>query len=440
MSSSSKKTVRKNFKLFALALSGGAIFSLMLVWQPVRPNFLQPLVDAIPVNIKSKIKSIIYFGSHSNIPKEENSPVIVVNSDGKPFDLGYNDKIFISKNFEFEIEVNIHSHNDESVCFSFRTKLANSSFSYDDFKACDLGIFPSKVTISAENLGFQKVFFIASNKAHKISMVQFLPHNWTVSKDGSVLDQQEKRTLFVLPLVNIFAYDTFPTRYLSPKGQVFLSTKTIRVKEEDNWFQRGMDSSHSLFNVLDLDNVEVVYDYEIDSIDFEDYDLIIFGLHHEYTNPSTLKNISRFYQQGGDVIALGGAPFLREVKFVDGGIILEEKKLDYKKFDLISFNQKVYSDFNAGKDCKYDIHTFKSSAKNIIVGELVKPFPKSRTDVSQSSSSVDCGGILYPNMQAKCNGNNGCFVFVTSDGLAENMTQLNNADLNTFKQWVEVGD
>lgn len=180
------------------------------------------------------------------------------------------------------------------------------------------------------------------------------------------------------------------------------------------WAEKTSLSVHNLSKFLN--DFDVILDYEFPNIDLNGYELVILPLHQEYVSKEFLEKMINFLKiQNKAVLSIGGANFMRQVKFKKNRIVYVKDALVDKKYHLNTLIPRKY------KDCIY------IKDEDLILGEITHP--EIFSNIEYFYFDIKCkNNVRLPliSIQSFDYKQNSRLIHVTSDGIGINFNNIEN--------------
>lgn len=255
------------------------------------------------------------------------------------FELKENNEIYIytnTKNID-DYEVNVYGYDgtNKTICLSkkfnhnFRFKIRALS------EECENSLyFMGHISSLNKNTGGNKnlYFYFSKFKKH-------------IKKNKSLL---------VLPISNFYQYSSNNNGSLLYSNSVINDDSTygmpyitrINSVPQYNHIRWSEKTLRSIKNIKKAKiNFDIVYDYHLENLNIDEYDLIILPMHNEYASSNFVNKMINFLKidENKKILSIGGTNFMREVEY----------KYHNKELDYIIYKDGLNKIWNMVEDHKY---------------------------------------------------------------------------------------
>lgn len=228
--------------------------------------------------------------------------------------------------------------------------------------------------------------------------------------------KKNTRNLLVLPASNFYNYSSnyLDINQYTSKIDYYANLNEVPLNDIMQWAEKTSLSVHNLSKFLN--DFDVILDYEFPNIDLNGYELVILPLHQEYVSKEFLEKMINFLKiQNKAVLSIGGANFMRQVKFKKNRIVYVKDALVDKKYHLNTLIPRKY------KDCIY------IKDEDLILGEITHP--EIFSNIEYFYFDIKCkNNVRLPliSIQSFDYKQNSRLIHVTSDGIGINFNNIEN--------------
>jgi hypothetical protein len=226
-----------------------------------------------------------------------------------------------------------------------------------------------------------------------------------------------KKNLLVLPVSNFYNYTSnlYEINQYSAFSDYFANLNEIPFSNQITWVNETARSIQNIFKAFK--DFDIVLDYEFQNTELDNYNLVVVPMHQEYVSIEFLDKFINFLKKENKAIfSIGGANFLREVKFINNNIIfLKEKKIDQNKYNLNTFEVNKY----LKNTCLY------SNDKSLDLGEITNPLVNK--NIEYFFFDIKCNNnekLPLLSVQSFDKSKNSKLIHILSDGIGLNFMEI----------------
>jgi len=239
-------------------------------------------------------------------------------------------------------------------------------------------------------------------------------------------EKKKRKNLLVLPTTNFYLYadSNLDIEPYNQSEDYIINLSDIPLKINDVWAYKTSQSIHNITNKV-VKDFDIILDYEFQSFELKDYDLIIFPLHQEYVSDEFIEKFQDFLKKDNKVVlSIGGSNFQRDFKIKDEIIIIQKNKFkDNKLYNLNTF----YPGLN--KNCIY-----LDDAK-FILGEVTEPLIRENIEYFFPKIKCDNGKVIpMLSIQTFNKSNNSKLIHILSDSIGINFKKIKYLELKIVKE------
>ena len=223
------------------------------------------------------------------------------------------------------------------------------------------------------------------------------------------------KNLLVLPTSNFYNYsgNIFNINQYNSTIDYFVNLNEIPFSYNDYWGEKIAASIKNLSKIFK--DFDVVMDYDFQNIDLSTYNLIIFPLHQEKVSIEFMnKMISFLKDKNKTILSIGGANFMREVKFEKNSILfLKDQFINQKEYKINTWDRQE------NKNCVF------LDDMDFYLGDITEPMLTSEIEYFFPKIKCENGKIIpLLSIQTFNKTKDSSLIHILSDGVGINFAEF----------------